>query len=46
MYVQPLESCDAIVGSYILNIFKFFKYIKPSKIQNLDKHGNKKLQFF
>jgi hypothetical protein len=21
----------------------FFKYIKPSKIQHLDKHGNKKL---
>jgi hypothetical protein len=21
----------------------FFKYIKPSKIQNLDKHSNKKL---
>jgi hypothetical protein len=27
----------------ILNIFMFFKYIKPSKIQNLVKHGNKKV---
>jgi hypothetical protein len=25
----------------LLNIFMFFKYIKPSKIQNLDKHGYK-----
>jgi hypothetical protein len=27
----------------LVPIFMFFKYIKPSKIQNLDKHGKKLL---
>jgi hypothetical protein len=32
-----------VVMLLLVPIFMFFKYFKPSKVQNLDKHSNKKI---